>query len=140
MSPPSSSFGQTYHPPRKATFAAAAVLLIAAVRLRPFRVEIRGDSMRPALEPGDWVIATAGGHLRKGDVVVLERPDRPGLEIVKRLAGAPGDGGLGFGEWRVEGDNPVASTGSRAFGPVRRADIRGRVRVVYWPPRRWHLL
>ena len=68
--------------------------------------------MRPALEPGDWVIATVGGHLRRGDVVVLERPDRPGLEIVKRVAGAPGDAGLGFGEWRVEGDNPVASTDS----------------------------
>ena len=96
--------------------------------------------MRPALEPGDWVIASTGARIKKGDVVVVERPDRPGLEIVKRVTGAPGDAGLGFGEWRVEGDNPAVSTDSRAFGPVRRAGIRGRVRAVYWPPRRWHLL
>ena len=42
--------------------------LAAALRLRPFRVEVLGDSMRPTLEPGDWCLATAGGRIKKGDL------------------------------------------------------------------------
>src|SRR5207302_7148182 len=117
MSPPSSSSGETYHRPRKATLVAVAAVGFAFARLRPFRVEVRGDSMRPALEPGDWVLATAGGHVRTGDVVVVERPDRPALEIVKRIAGGPGDAGLGSGEWRGSGDQPAAAPGNRTAGP-----------------------
>ncbi|MFN2544370.1 MAG: S26 family signal peptidase [Actinomycetota bacterium] len=120
--------------------AVAAALAWAAFRLRPFRVEVRGESMRPTLEPGDWCLALAGGRVRSGDVVVLERAERPGLELVKRVTGAPGDEGLGSGDWRVEGDNPDASTDSRAFGAVRREAMRGRVAFLYWPPRRWRLL
>jgi nickel-type superoxide dismutase maturation protease len=131
---------ETYHRRRKATFAAAAALALIVLRLRPFRVEVRGDSMRPTLHPGDWAIATAGGRLKKGDVIVLEGPGRPGMEMVKRITGAPGEAELGFGEWRVSGDNPDASTDSRTFGPVERTLIRGRVRLVYWPPGRWRVL
>jgi signal peptidase I len=97
-------------------------------------VEIEGDSMRPVLEPGDWAIATAGGRIRTGHVMVLERPDRPGLEVVKRVR-AEEPGGL-----VVLGDNRAASTDSRRFGPVPRESMRGRVRLVYWPPRRWRAL
>ena len=96
--------------------------------------------MWPTLRPGDWAIATAGGRLKKGDVIVVEHPARPGAEMVKRLTGAPGEAGLGFGQWRVAGDNAEASTDSRTFGPVRRDLIRGRVRLVYWPPGRWKVL
>ena len=110
-----------------------AAVVYAALRLRPFRVEIRGDSMRPTLEPGDWCVATAGGRIKKGDVVVIRRPDR---EVVKRVTGAPGEAGLGFDEWFVEGDNGAASTDSRVFGPLERDAIKGRVRFVYWPPHR----
>jgi nickel-type superoxide dismutase maturation protease len=138
--PPSNVSSETYHRRRKAMFVAAIAAAVSAIRLRPFRVEVDGESMLPTLEPGDWVIATAGGRVKHGDVVVVERPDRPGLEVVKRITGAPGDEGLGFGEWFVEGDNAAASTDSREFGPVSRAAIRGRVRLVYWPPRRWRFL
>src|SRR5205823_4794221 len=126
---------ETYHRRRGALFAAAmAAVALAAFRLRPFRIEIAGGSMRPTLEPGDWCVATAAARPRSGHVVVLERPDRPGLEVVKRLVrpAAPG--------WLVAGDDPAASTDSRHFGPVRPGAIRGRVRLVYWPPRRWRLL
>ena len=70
----------------------------------------------------------------------MERPHGPGVELVKRVTGAPGEEGLGFGEWFVEGDNPTESTDSRTFGPVPRSLIRGRVRAVYWPPGRWRSL
>src|SRR2546423_12675721 len=139
MTPPSEvASAETYHRPRKAMFALAAVAVLALLRLRPFRVEVRGDSMRPTLAPGDWCIATRGGRVEKGDVVVVERPDQPGLELVKRVTGAPGENGLGFDEWFVEGDEPSASTDSRHFGPVHQDAIRGRVRLGYRP--RWRRL
>ena len=115
-------------------FAAALALGVTWVRLRPFRVEIRGDSMRPTLGPGDWVVAVGRTRLRPGAVAVMERPDRPGFEVVKRLAGEI-DGGR-----FVLGDSPDASTDSRRFGPVAPEAIRGRVRFVYWPPRRWRVV
>src|SRR5436309_6768693 len=85
MAPPSEvASTETYHRPRKAMFALVATVALAIVRLRPFRVEVRGDSMRPTLEAGDWCVATSRGRIRKGDIVVVERPDQPGLELVKR--------------------------------------------------------
>ena len=113
--------------------AAAALAAGALAWFRPFRVEIAGDSMRPALEPGDWAIAVRSRRIHEGDVVVVERPDRPGLEIVKRAARADGEG------WFVLGDNPAASTDSRHFGPVPASAVRGRVRLIYRPARRFRV-
>jgi len=101
--------------------------------------------MRPTLEPGDWALAVAPARIRRGDVVVVEHPAREGFEVVKRVVGAPGDvtpdgGTLGVGEYWLEGDAPQASTDSRAFGPVARANLRGIVRAVYWPPARRRIL
>jgi nickel-type superoxide dismutase maturation protease len=115
-------------------FAAAVVVALAIARLRPFRVEISGESMRPTLEPGDWCIAVRNGRVRPGHVVVLQRPDRPDLEVVKRVDHAEGAG------WFVVGENPAASTDSRQFGPVEHSAILGSVRLVYWPPRRFRVL
>jgi len=36
----------------------------------------------------------------------------------------------------VLGDHRAASTDGRDFGPVPAADLTGRVRFAYWPPRR----
>ena len=81
------------------------------LRWKPFRVEIEGLSMSPTLEPGDWALAVAPGRLGRGDVVVIEHPARPGLEVVKRVIAVPGDlisDGrlLRADEFWVEGDNP----------------------------------
>jgi nickel-type superoxide dismutase maturation protease len=105
------------------------VAFVAWWRFRPFRVEIEGDSMEPALHDGDWCIAVAArpGEVRKGDVIVLEHPERPGFELVKRVHGA------GDSEIYVVGDNVEASNDSRDFGPVPVTAVRGRLFGVYRP-------
>jgi signal peptidase I len=129
---------------RKVAFAAAVLAGIAAAygfrRWRPFRIEVEGTSMRPTLEAGDWAIAVRAGRLHRGDVVVVEHPDRVSFELVKRVTHLPGDvapDGLGLVDrvW-VEGDDPEGSSDSRTFGPVSIGLVRGRVWFVWWPPGR----
>ncbi|MEE8369672.1 MAG: signal peptidase I [Dehalococcoidia bacterium] len=59
------------------------------------RVVIRGWSMSPTLVPGEHVLfdrlAYRLGSPRRGDVVLVRHPARPGLRLVKRLAALPGD-------------------------------------------------
>jgi nickel-type superoxide dismutase maturation protease len=137
---------RTYHRrlrSRKAAFAVALFVLAAAYgfrRWRPFRVEVSGPSMRPTLEPGDRAIAIELGRVRPGDVVVVEHPERPGFEMVKRVRSAAGDHAPDgtepvAGVW-VEGDDPSTSTDSRSFGTVPADLVRGRVALVWWPPAR----
>lgn len=101
--------------------------------------------MAPTLEPGDWAVAVAVSDPRRGDVVVVEHPERPGFEIVKRISGVPGDlvvdgTTLGPDRYWVEGDDPRWSTDSRRFGPVPRERVTARVLLVYWPPARLQVL
>ncbi len=65
---------------------------------------------------------------RPGEIVVARRPDRPTLEIVKRVERV-----LESGEYVLAGDNPATSTDSRQFGPVAREHIIARVTWRYWP-------
>jgi signal peptidase I len=126
-----------------ATCALAAGL---ALRLRLTVITVTGDSMMPALAPGDRVLLRRAGigSLRRGQVVVVEMPDRNGnwdtpphgpvgsrRWIVKRVAALPGDpwpqGPLkadaagppvppdGFA---LLGDNAAWSVDSREFGCV----------------------
>jgi nickel-type superoxide dismutase maturation protease len=98
------------------------------------RVAVAGESMAPTLRDGDWLVCrrVAPDHVvRPGDVVVVERPDRPGLLLVKRAVRREADG------WWVEGDNAAASDDSRVFGAVPDALVVARVLARYWPrPRR----
>lgn len=101
--------------------------------------------MAPTLESGDWVLAVAPGRLRRDEIVVVEHPDRTGLEMVKRILAIPGDLApdgrvLGRDELWVEGDSVEGSTDSRSYGPVRREHVRAKARLVYWPPERRRLL
>ena len=123
----------------------AAVSVLAAVvwiflRYRPSRVRVRGPSMAPALLPEDWALVVDPHEYRRGDVVVVEHPGRPGYEMVKRLTALPGDAVdgrlLGDGEYWIEGDLAQASTDSRSFGPVTRDELRAKVVLIYWPPER----
>jgi nickel-type superoxide dismutase maturation protease len=111
---------------RLATGVALAALVAAAGRHRLLRVEVAGDSMRPTLEPGDRLVALAGLRPRAGDVVAVTAP-REARVLVKRVA-TVGPEGLD-----VRGDDPAASTDSRAFGPLDRGHVLGRVVWRYAP-------
>lgn len=90
--------------------------------------------MEPLLPHGSRVIASQdqGAPLRVGDVVLARRPDRPEVEMVKRIAAFEG------GRLVLLGDNPAQSTDSRVFGPVDRTAVIAVIRWRYWPipPRR----
>jgi signal peptidase I len=101
--------------------------------------------MEPALIPGDYLVATKHGAIRRGGLVVIARPAEPGFELVKRVGGVPGDviddRLLESNEYWVVGETLARSTDSRTFGAVTRAQIKGVVRLRYWPPLRakWFL-
>lgn len=91
---------------------------------------VAGDSMTPTLYPGDFLLVVRTDRIVPGDVVMAERPDRPGLLVVKRALAREAKG------WWVEGDNPPCSDDSRIFGHVPDDHVLGRVLLRYWPPRR----
>lgn len=111
------------------------------------RVTVHGWSMAPAVLPDEqWLfdrLAYLHARPRAGDIVLVAHPLQRNLRMVKRVAGVPGEDiddsarTLGRGEYWVEGDNADASTDSREFGPVRRADLLGRAWLRYWPVERW---
>jgi signal peptidase I len=90
-------------------------------------VRVSGPSMAPTVRRGDRLLARrvrSTGRIRPGDVVLARFPARPDLLVVKRVRRAvPG------GHW-VEGDNPLVTDDSRAFGT---AVVVGRVLLRLWP-------
>ncbi|GBC83923.1 hypothetical protein HRbin11_00341 [bacterium HR11] len=101
-------------------------------RWRIYRV--RGASMYPTLEDGDWVFVDGGAYRRApprpGDVVVVRHPFYEGRFIVKRVRAV-----LETGDLFLEGDAPYDSTDSHALGPVPVSQVVGRV-VRRWSFRR----
>jgi len=94
---------------------------------------IAGDSMTPALRPGQLVLAVRVGRswrglgrllrVRPGQVVILRHD---GLEKIKRVSRTRS------GQVFVVGDNADASTDSRQFGWLSLDDVDA---VVLWPMR-----
>jgi nickel-type superoxide dismutase maturation protease len=105
----------------------AACAVLARLARRVTTEAVAGDSMRPTLVPGDWLVVRRGARVRTGDIVVARRPDRTDLRVVKRVTGHDGGG------WWLEGDNPAASHDSWVFGAVPGALIEGRAVARYWP-------
>jgi nickel-type superoxide dismutase maturation protease len=96
------------------------------------RYAVEGHSMEPTLHDGDWVVVDAAAYRRRvprpGHVVLACDPREPSRELVKRVVQVD----LHNESW-LEGDNPGESTDSRAYGPVPRRLVTGRVRWRYWP-------
>jgi len=93
--------------------------------LRWGSVAVAGDSMAPRYISGDWLMVRWGGRYKVGEVVVVEREDRPGVFLVKRLVRIEGE------NYWVEGDNKSSSTDSRQWGAIGREEILGRVLFRY---------
>jgi signal peptidase I len=120
--------------------AAAALALALAARVLQ-RVEVSGESMAPALLPGDRYLVLRLGRVRLGDVVAVRDPRDSARVLVKRVAATPGGAVTCAGAvlragdgYVVLGDNLPASTDSRAFGAVPRRLLLGRCVVRYAGP------
>jgi len=114
-------------------------LLSAALLLRVTRYEIVEESMIPALAPGDWTLGIKRPRaVSTGQIVVFEHPRRPGFELVKRVAAAPGGRIHGRtmkpGEMWVEGDAPGSgSVDSRTLGAIPLTSLQARLALRYKP-------
>ena len=88
---------------------------------------VSGPSMSPTVRHGDRLLVRrvlSAGAVGTDEVVLARFPARPGLLVVKRVVGTTAGG-----HW-VQGDNPLVTDDSRAFGP---AVVVGRVVVRLWP-------
>ena len=94
--------------------------------LRIFRVV--DDSMRPALAPGDGVLALRGGTASRGQLRVFRDPSKSSRWLVKRVGGVYV--GTSSTIFEARSDNPHArgAVDSHEFGWVPTA---GSYRVVW---------
>ncbi|MEX2236213.1 MAG: nickel-type superoxide dismutase maturation protease [Dehalococcoidia bacterium] len=109
--------------------ALATVFLVRlAGHVTTFRVS--GESMRPTLLDGDFLLVRTTAAVAAGEIAVLRDPRAPDRELVKRVISRDEDG------LYVLGDNPAASTDSRQLGSLPADKIVGSVLLRYWPPGR----
>lgn len=93
------------------------------------RFVVAETSMRPALDPGDGVIAWRSRRVRRGQIRCFEHPEQPGFWLVKRVGDVRGD--------RFEARSDSTAPGvvdSRRFGLV---PISGSYRLLVRIPRRF---
>ena len=107
---------------------------VRALATRWVLARVTGPSMSPTVRHGDRLLVRRlrpGAAVAAGTVVLARFPARPDLLVVKRVRRAvPG------GHW-VEGDNPLVTDDSRAFGTavvVGRVVARLRPRPGRLPP------
>lgn len=102
--------------------SSARRLLARLRRLRIFRVS--GESMRPTLRDGDWVLVDACGARMPspGDLVVVRDPDN--RVLVKRVRSRSDK------TFAVGSDNPLEARDSRHFGSLSPKHLVGNVIAV----------
>ena len=62
------------------------------LRGRYYRVEVAGDSMRPTLRPGEFLVLRRGAARRGGEAAaIVALHDATGRLILKRIVGLPGE-------------------------------------------------
>jgi signal peptidase I len=123
----------------------AAALVLGTwvwLRRRLFTVTVRGLSMRPALQPGDRVLARRVplAAVRAGQIVVVAAPDGDaGVPwLIKRVAAVPGDPVPPWLDrarasrvppncFLILGDNAAVSRDSRHLGFLAAGDLLGVV-------------
>jgi hypothetical protein len=84
--------------------------------------------MRPALRPGDGLLAVRGGDPKRGQLRVFADPTKPSRWLVKRVGDVRGSGRSA--RFEARSDNPQAPgvVDSRRFGWVPAA---GSYRVLW---------
>jgi hypothetical protein len=99
------------------------------LRLWPLRwFKVVEDSMRPALGPGDGLVAVRGGAPRKGQLRLFRDPRLSTRWLVKRVVDVHGAGGNAIFEARSDNPRALGAADSHEFGPVAAA---GSYRVVW---------
>jgi signal peptidase I len=91
-------------------------------------VRVEGSSMAPTFHNGDYLLVLwlPEPPLRAplGSIAVIEREERPGIFLIKRIQKAHG------GNYWVEGDNDE-STDSGTWGWISPHEVVGRVLFRY---------
>jgi signal peptidase I len=100
------------------------------------KVEVRGDSMSPNYNEGDWLLfrvlpAKSKENELVGKVVLIQRRSNLGEDFlqVKRVTKVHND--TNETEIWVEGDNKGASTDSRSWGPLNSDEVVGKLILRY---------
>jgi nickel-type superoxide dismutase maturation protease len=84
--------------------------------------------MVPALRDGDYLLVLRTRRVRPGQIVLAEDPERPGLQVVKRIARWESGG------WWLASDFAHEDMrDSRRYGPVPPAKVIGLVVARYHP-------
>jgi hypothetical protein len=97
------------------------------------RFAVVEHSMRPALRPGDGLLALRGGEARRGQLRVFPDPTLPCRWLVKRVGDVRGAGRTATFEARSDNPDAPSVVDSRQFGWVPAA---GSYRVVWTVSRR----
>jgi hypothetical protein len=129
-------------PARLLAGTAAVGDLVREARDGPWRVLVAEDSMRPTLEPGDWLLVdpTIKVWPKRGTIVVIREPETEVLAI-KRVVARPGDvirttdGPIRLSRtqaWLL-GDDRAVSRDCRAYGPVDLERLVARAWFRYGP-------
>ena len=100
------------------------------------KVEVRGDSMSPNYNDGDWLLfrllpAKSKADELVGKVVLIQRRSNLGEDFlqVKRVTKVHND--TNETEIWVEGDNKEKSTDSRSWGALDSSEVIGRLLLRY---------
>ena len=100
------------------------------------KVEVRGDSMSPNYNDGDWLLfrllpAKSKANELVGKVVLIQRHSEVGTDFlqVKRVTKVHND--TNETEIWVEGDNKEKSTDSRSWGALDSSEVIGRLLLRY---------
>jgi signal peptidase I len=100
------------------------------------KVEVRGDSMSPNYNEGDWLLfrvlpAKSKENELVGKVVLIQRRSNLGEDFlqVKRVIHVHND--TNETEIWVEGDNKEKSTDSRSWGALDSSEVIGKLILRY---------
>ena len=106
-------------------------------------VEVRGESMSPNYNDGDWLLfrllpakskSSSKAKALVGKVVLIQRRSQVGKDFlqVKRVTKITSEANIGNEiKFWVEGDNATNSTDSRSWGALNYEEVIGRLIFRY---------